>query len=273
MKIGYLGPQGTFSELAAVRLKGDAEIIPFNTIFDVIDSVDSGHTDLAVVPIENSTEGTVNITVDTIIFDTQLYITRQLTIPVEHNLIVKPNTDISSIKKIYSHPQAIAQCRAYLHKKHPNAVCIDVNSTAEAVRLISCDGNEETAAIGLKSAARLYNLKIAAEAIQSSSDNYTQFVMLSKQRPEMSGSGKKTSIAFSTLNEPGQLYRLLDILAIWNLNMTKIISRPMRSKKGEYVFFIDIESGCSDKDLYDAITMLKRKTSFFKFIGSYECIG
>lgn len=268
MKIGYLGPAGTFSEQAALKIKGDNEIVAYHTIKEVIDAVSLGKLDEGIVPIENSTEGTINITVDTLIFDANLYIKKQVELPIIQNFLVKKGTDISKITKILSHPQALAQCRGFIQKNFPQAETIETTSTSEASRIVS-ESNENIAAIGLKSSADIYDLCLYKESIQDNNTNFTTFVVVSKEDMKASIEDKKTSVVFSTVNEPGQLYRILNIFSIWDLNLIKIISRPMRNKPKEYVFFVDIEGDKSDDDLADCLKMVARKTSFFKFLGSY----
>lgn len=268
MKIGYLGPAGTFSEQAALKIKGNNEIIPYHTIKEVIDAVNNGELDEGIVPIENSTEGTINITVDSLIFDSDLFIKKQVELSVEQNFLIKKETDPTKITKILSHPQGIAQCRSFIAKHFPQAETVETTSTSEAARIVS-ESNENIAAIGLKNSAEIYNLELYKESIQDNKNNFTTFVVVSKNSMTASVQNKKTSVAFSTVNEPGQLYRILDIFSIWDLNLIKIISRPMRNKPKEYVFFVDIEGNNSDEDLADSLNMVTRKSSFFKFLGSY----
>jgi len=270
MKLGYLGPSGTFSEQAAFIVNGkyNFELKKYRTIWEVLESVDKSNIDIGVVPIENSTEGIVNITVDSIIFDINVFIQSEIILSVKHNFMVNKNCKANNITKVLSHPQALAQCRMFLQKNYPNAELINTTSTSEAVKIVS-ESSENWAAIGVKRCADIYNLNIIHENIQDSNNNYTQFVVISKSDIPLYKNFTNTSIAFSTLHQPGQLYRLLDIFSIWDLNLTKIISRPMRNKAGEYVFFVEIESNNKNKDLNDALKMIQRKTSFFKNLGSY----
>lgn len=271
MKTAYLGPEGTFTHQAALKINDSKNLIPINSIWGVFENVDNQNIESGIVPIENLIEGTVNITVDSIIFDTSLYIQSQIIIPIEQCLIMKKDSDIKKIKKVLSHPQAIAQCRRYLRNKFPDASLVNMNSTSEAAREVSkSDGS--CVSVGMKDSAKMYDLEVFEENIQDNKNNYTDFIVISKNNSFCFKPGNKTSLAFSTLNEPGMLYRLLDIFAIWDLNMTKIVSRPMRNRSGEYVFFIDLEGNNCDKDLNDAIKMIKRKTSFFKILGSYPVI-
>ena len=268
MKVGYLGPKGTFSEQAVLKIAEICETEPYSTIWEVIDSVESGKTDKCVVPIENSTEGCVNITVDSVIFDADLYIQGQINLPVEQNMIIKKETDPSKIKKIYSHPQGLAQCRPFLIKNYPNAELISTNSTADGGKIIKYS-DDDCAAIGLSRVAEIYDLKILHKSIQSDTQNFTQFAVLSKNNTAKNLDSQKISIAFSTDNSPGTLCKILNLFEIWDLNMTKIVSRPMRNKAEEYVFFTDLENNGSPEDVKNCLSMVQRKTSFFKNLGSY----
>lgn len=268
MKVGYLGPRGTFTEQAVLKISNISETIPFKTIWEVINSVNIGKTDKCVVPIENSTEGCINITVDSMIFDTDLFIQGQINLPIEQNMIINKAAENNEIKKIFSHPQGLAQCRQFLQKNYPNAETINVNSTADGGKIIK-SSNEPCAAIGLCSIAELYDLKILHKGIQDNNQNFTQFAVLSKNDTTKNLDSQKISIAFSTNNSPGMLCKILNLFEIWNLNMTKIISRPMRNKSGEYVFFADLETNNSPVDIKNCLSMVKRKTSFFKNLGSY----
>jgi len=270
MKLGYLGPSGTFSEQAAfiVNDKYNFELRKYRTIWEVLESVDKSDIDIGIVPIENSTEGTVNITVDSMIFDINVFIQSEIILSVKHNFMVNKNCKTDNITKVLSHPQALAQCRMFLRKNYPKAELINTASTSEAVKTVS-ESNENWAAIGIKRCADIYNLNIIYENIQDNDNNYTQFVVISKNNKLLCENFTNTSVAFSTSHRPGQLYRLLDIFSIWDLNLTKIVSRPMRNKAGEYVFFVEIESNKQNSDLNDALKMIQRKTSFFKNLGSY----
>lgn len=268
MKTGYLGPRGTFSEQAVLKIARPDDIIAFSTIWEVIESVETGKTDRCVVPIENSTEGSVNITLDSIIFDTNLYIQGQIILPIEQNMMIKKETDEKNITKIYSHPQGLAQCRMFLQKNYPNAELISTNSTADGGKTIK-ESKEPCAAIGLLSVAEIYGLKILHKGIQDSNKNFTIFIVLAKNDTSSEYSKEKTSVAFSINNSPGMLCKVLSLFDVWDINMTKIISRPLRNKAEEYVFFADLESNGSSKDIKNCLEMVARKTSFFKNLGSY----
>lgn len=273
MKAGYLGPLGTFSHQAALEIFKENEIVPYDSIYQVLMAVEKGELEYGVVPIENSTEGTVNATVDALVFDMQLYIQKLIVLPIRQNLLVKKGTDISTVKTVYSHPHALAQCRHYLYEKFKNITEMAAPSTAAAAKLVSESG-DNIAAISPKVAADVYGLEVAAENIQDNKMNFTEFVVVGKKNTEqpIASENYKTTICFSTVHEPGSLYKLLDILAIWDVNMSRIVSRPMRNHPNEYIFYVDLEKADNYKDLQDALVMLKRKTSFFKILGSYPVL-
>jgi prephenate dehydratase len=271
MKIGYLGPKGTFTQQAALILQdalGGADVLEFPSIEDAMDAAEEKTVQLAVVPLENSTEGAVNITLDSLIFERDLRIQRQLTLKISHCLMRSPKGAGAPLKTICSHSQSLAQCRTYLKRRHPGAELVPAPSNGEAARRAS--GDPGAAAVGPVLAAQVYGLDVLEEDIQDQKENETSFIALSKDAGERHREGLKTTIAFSTRNKPGSLYKILDIFSLWDINMTKIISRPMKGKPGEYVFFVDLED-CLPKDLEDALTMVKRKTNFFKHLGSYPC--
>ena len=275
MKLGYLGPKGTFSEQAALlyaeKYSGQCDYRIYYNIADVISAVAEGEVDEAVGPLENSIEGTVTSTVDTLIFDADLFIKNELILKVSQNLMVRRGINISDIKKVISHPQGLAQCRKYLRSVGINETS-EVSSTAEAARIIS-ESTEPIGAIAPKRAAEVYDLDILGENIQDDDTNATRFVVITKEDGTLNA-GMKTSIAFTLDNDnsPGSLYKVLDILNIYEINMIKIESRPAKHKLGTYVFYIDLVSD-SEEDLKDAMKMLKRKVAFFKFLGSYSSIG
>lgn len=273
MKIGFLGPKGTFSEQAAytyAKKQESKEFVQYNTIYDVLNAVNCSEIQEGIVPLENSIEGIVTSTIDVLIFNEKLFIKSEIVIPVEENFLVKKEYNGQKITKILSHPQALGQCNHFVRKYYADSELIPVNSTAEAAKIVS-ESTEFMASLSPKRAAEVYNLKMLYEKIQDDKSNQTRFVVVTKQKPKEPIAGLKTSIVFSTQHKPGNLYRILDILAIWDLNMTKIESRPMKHELGTYVFFVDLEAE-NNKDLKDALKMIERKTSYFKFLGSYPVL-
>jgi len=270
-KISYLGPEGTFSQEALLKYSGDLTdltLIPLPTIIDVIKSVDRGDAEEGVVPIENSIEGSVNITQDILTFESEAKIIRELTLPIKHNLIAKKGIKINKIKKVISHPHATAQCRMFLSANLPEAEIIAANSTAEAVKkLTELDPN--TAAIGTKIAASLYDLDIIADDIEDSKVNKTRFIIVGNYIPSKSGFDKTSIVCFLKKDKPGSLFNILKEFADRNINLTKIESRPARKDIGDYVFMIDMEGHIHDKVVYDAIESLRRDVYMIKILGSY----
>lgn len=272
MKIGYLGPEGTFTHQAAMKYARSLkkfEFVPFSVITDVLQAVESGEVDEGVVPFENSIEGTVTFTIDSLIFDVNVVIEAEIVMPIHHNLVVQEGCRGEDLVKILSHPQALAQCRKYLEGKFKDVEKIQFSSTAGAAKIIS-ETNEAWGAICTAEAAAAYGLKILDEGIQDENQNKTRFLVVSKKQSVKPVEGK-TSIAFSTEDKPGELYRILDIISIWDLNMTKIESRPMKNELGRYVFYVDMESK-NAADIQDAIKMIERKTDFFKHLGTYHTL-
>lgn len=270
MKVAYLGPRGTFTEMAAAILEKDNEIIPYHSFFEALMAVEKGEADEAVVPFENSIEGVVNGTVDCLIFDVDLYIQELLILPIRQCLIAKEGTDIKSISRILSHPHAIPQCSDFIEKYMPCAELVSESSTAEAIRKVS-EAEEGVAGIGAQCAAKMYGLSVLAEGIQNTDNNFTQFLRVSKKR-NLEYVKEKVTMCFSTTDEPGALYKILDIFSIFDINMSKIVSRPMRNRPMEYVFLIDLDVDNNSKDIEDAIKLIERKSSFCKNLGCYNVI-
>ncbi|MCE5213443.1 MAG: prephenate dehydratase [Methanobacterium sp.] len=266
-RIGYLGPPGTFTEEAALTIQG--EHIAYSNINTVFQAVKNGEVDCGVVPIENSIEGSVGITLDLMTHDYDLKIKMEILLPISNNLLINPGTKIEDLKIVYSHSQALSQCRKFI-----DGLDVDIHSassTAAAANLIS--GNEYSGAIGTRRAAQLNNLKIAAHDIQDYENNITRFVVINrKDHPE---TGKdKTSIVFSLLeDEPGGLYDILELFAENNINLTKIESRPSKEKLGRYLFFIDFEGHRDEKLIRNILNIIKSKVGYIKIFGSYPKEG
>ncbi len=270
-KISFLGPEGTFSHEALLKYLGsttDQVIIPMPTIIDVIKSIDRGDAEEGIVPIENSIEGSVNITQDILAFESEAKVIREITIPIKHNLIAQKGIKINKIKKVISHPHATAQCRLFLRASLPNAEIIAANSTAEAVKKLT-ELDPDTAAIGTKIAASLYNLDIIADDIEDLKANKTRFVFVGNYIPAKSGFDKTSIVCFLKKDRPGSLFNILKEFAERNINLTRIESRPARKEIGDYVFMIDMEGHIHDKVIYDAIESLRRDVYMIKILGSY----
>jgi len=270
-KISYLGPRGTFTEEALFSFYKDSKEItpePMGTIVEVIKSIDKGDADEGLVPIENSLEGSVNITQDVLTFESEAKIIRELTIPIRHNLIGKNETNLKKIRRIISHPHATAQCRSFLNSRIPNAEIIAANSTAEAVKKL-LDFGSDSAAIGTRIAAELYGLSVIEENIEDSKENKTRFIFVGNYIPAKSGQDKTSIVCFLKKDKPGSLYRILKEFADRNINLTKIESRPARKNIGDYVFMIDLEGHLHEEKVFDVIESLRRNVYMIKILGSY----
>lgn len=270
-KIGFLGPKGTFSHEIAQKYcpRGDRGVLTvYQSIPDLMGAVDRGELEEAILPIENSLEGGVIPTLDILMEAERVKITGELTLAIHENLLVKKGAERERIQLIVSHAQPLGQCRKYLHENFPGVRLKSVDSTAlaaEAVR--SSDGT--VASVGSATAAEIYGLEILERDIQDEKGNTTRFIIVGSGDPENRGKCK-TSMIFSVGHIPGSLYKVLGILDLWEINMTRIESRPTKGELGAYIFYVDIDGHMVDPDVAEAIQMIKRKTTFFKFLGSYS---
>ncbi len=270
-KIAYLGPEGTFTEEALDKyLKGDKEIEkePLPTVIDVIKYVDMGRVDEGLVPIENSIEGSVNITQDILTFESEAKIVREITLPIRHSLIGRKGLKRKHIKSIVSHPHATAQCRNYLSTHFPDAEIIAANSTAEAVKKL-LETDEGAAAIGTRTAARIYGLDIIAGDIEDNKENKTRFVFVGNYVPPKTGKDKTSLVCFLKKDKPGSLYNILREFAERDINLTRLESRPAKKNLGDYVFMIDVDGHLHDKEIFESIEILRKKVYLIKILGSY----
>ncbi len=271
IKIAYLGPPGTFTEEALDNYeKNEQKVkkIPLSTVAEVIKYVDMGQVKEGLVPIENSIEGSVNITLDVLTFESESKIVREITIPIKHSLIGKKGVQAEHIKKIISHPHATAQCRNYLSTYFPKAEIIAANSTAEAVKKI-LETDNDTAAIGTRTAARIYGLDIITHDIEDNKENKTRFVFVSNYIPSKTGKDKTSLVCFLKKDKPGSLYNILREFAERNINLTRLESRPAKKHLGDYVFMIDIDGHLHDREVFEAIEVLRKKVYLIKILGSY----
>jgi len=245
-------------------LVGD-ELIPYCTIPAVMESVANGETSFGIIPIENSIEGPVGITLDSLAHKFDLKIYKEIIIPINQNLIVNPGTKMEDIEDVYSHAQAIAQCQEFIseHRIQPHYAV----STARASKDIV--GFKNKAAIGNRVAAELYGLEILEANIQDTDNNETRFVVVSKENHKPTGKDK-TSIIFSIYEDrPGGLYNILGIFQKDNINLTKIESRPSKKGLGKYLFFVDFNGHIEDKIIQDILSEIDENTYFLKVLGSY----
>ena len=265
LKIAYLGPEGTFTQTAALKHFGHSvNTVALSCIPDVFSEVQAGHADFGLVPVENSTEGVISHTLDTFIHS-NLKVCGEVEVRIHHQL-ASLNQKPQQISKIYSHQQSFAQCRKWLDLNYPNIERIPVSSNAEAARLASQD--DSSAAICGIQAVEIFGLAVCHKNIEDLANNTTRFMVIGDM--EVAPSGKdKTSLLLSAHNEPGSLLALLKPLADYNISMNKIESRPSPNKLWEYVFFIDIDGHQQDEGVAVALEQLREQAAMFKILGSY----
>jgi chorismate mutase/prephenate dehydratase len=265
LKITCLGPLATFTHLAALRHFGSStDFIPVDSIKKVFENVETNKAEYGVVPIENSNEGVVSYTLD-MFMDSELQVVAEIILQISHNLLSKQRSK-SKIKKIYSHPQALAQCRGWIESNLPGIPVAESTSTARAAELAA--RNRNSAAIASEIAARMYDLNVIEKNIEDSRYNITRFLVISKHFPHKTGNDK-TSIMFSIKDRPGSLYGILLPFKKSNINLTKIESRPSKRKAWEYIFFVDMEGHIQDKKVKRAIDQVKKGCFYLKILGSY----
>ena len=271
-KIAYLGPQGTFTEDAALLHDKTAQLIPFPSIPAVAVAVISGMAEEGVVAIENSLEGSVTDTLDLLIHESGVFIRKELVLPIEHYLLVKPGTEAGSVKVLYAHPQALGQCRNVIERCFPKVNVVAALSNAAAVEEMMASIHP-AAAIGTRRAAELYGAEILARGIQDKASNVTRFVVLALTDHPPTGADK-TSLCFSFADDrPGVLCEVLQKFAERNINLAKIESRPSKESLGRYIFLIDIEGHHDDVLVSEVLKQVREVTSLFKVFGSYPRYG
>ena len=269
IKVAFLGPKATFTHLACMQHFGmSTDFIPKNDIADVFDEVERGSADYGVVPIENTTEGVVSHTLDMFV-TSNLYICGEIMLEISLALLNKTG-DIKDVKKVYSHPHAIAECKKWLNDNLSNAAVFDVSSTAMAAQTVMDDAS--AAAIASEQAAALYGLQVVARKIEDQLNNFTRFLVIGKKLPGKTGEDK-TSILFSVKDSPGILFRILKPFAGRGINLTKIESRPQKKKAWEYIFFLDMEGHVSLPKVKEALKEMEEMCSFLKILGSYPRMG
>lgn len=267
--LGYLGPDGTFSQQAAVIYSKDQyKLKEYPTIASVIKAVDTGDIDACIVPIENSLNGSVSATLDTLAFDSDVYITDEYVLKITQNLLVKKGIKKENIKVIMSHPQALGQSAKLIENEFCGVEIKAVSSTALAAKCAN-DSDGTVAAIATESSADLYGLDILYPCCNDDENNFTRFAIIEKTRKLSVTNHDKSSIVFSTEHKPGSLYRAIGLLDKQKINLLKIESRPMKNELGKYVFFIDIDGNLDDANIFFALNRVREQSMFYKFLGSY----
>jgi prephenate dehydratase len=274
MRIAFLGPAGTFSEdaLHAASGSGDIDAAPAPTVYDAIRAVGEGEVDLALVPFENSIEGAVRSTLDTLAFEGfAVTIAGEHDHPIRHRLIARAELPLDRLEAVISHPQASAQCARFIREELPQAEVRSAASTAEAVRDVSASPRP-WAALGTVSAARIYGCVVLREGVEDTPDNVTRFVWIAPAGTKPSGSGPwRTSLVFSELgaDHPGALVEALTVFSSRDVNLTRIESRPLRRGLGRYMFFCDLEGAADEATVAEAIDALRAKAESVRILGSY----
>ena len=276
LKVGYLGPAGTFTESALLTQTdlAAAEHILFRSHSDVLHNTSSGIVDFGFCAIENAIEGTVNVVQDTLAFDSELMIQREVVIPITMNLLVQSGTSLNEVEKVISYPHALAQVRAFLRNNLPDAELEPANSTAHAAQILAESSSSKIAAVGTSLAADRYGLEIAAESIEDHQGNKTRFILIAKDGiPAPTGHDKMSVVVFQQSDKPGSLLAILQEFAARSINLTKLESRPTREALGNYCFFLDLEGHIADSVMADCLKTLQTKDIRVKFLGSYPAAG
>lgn len=270
LTIAFLGPLGTYSEEAALKQFGQGRgAVLCGSIDEVFRTVEAGQADYGIVPVENSNEGAVGLTLD-LLLSSPLKICGEVTIPVHHCLL-SAQSDISKIRHIFSHAQSLSQCHEWLNRVLPNVTREAVVSNAMAAQMahdLVTTENTPVAAIASKRAAELFNLNVLAENIEDDPKNTTRFLVISKHDVAASGQDK-TSLVMATKNQPGAILALLSPLAAHGVSMTKLESRPSKVGMWEYVFYVDIEGHIQDSNVATALKEIEARASYLKHLGSY----
>lgn len=274
--IAFLGPHGTFTEEA---LLSDAhlaasDLIPYPTIGEVIMAVDVGEVGAGFVPIENSIEGTVPVTLDHLVFESDLLIQAEVVLDVHLHLLAPPGTKVEDVRRVVSMPHASAQCRRFIRDVLGGADVVAANSTAEAARSVGSERQPGVAAIAPMLSGRLYGLTTIAERIEDFGDNQTRFILVAKGVvPSPTGHDRTSIVCFQAADHPGSLHEILSHFSARSLNLTKIESRPTKQSLGDYCFVIDLEGHVSDEVVGACLKELHLSLAGLKFLGSYPAAG
>jgi len=274
-RVGFLGPRGTFADEALLTQPdlAAAEQVPLRTVPQVITAAERGDVDVGLVPLENSIDGTVTVTLDTLAFDTDLLIQREVDLPISLHLCAKPGTTLESVRTIVSHPSPFGQCRAWLAAKLPDAELLAANSTADAANQVSASDRTDLASIGTVHGAKLAGLEILASEIEDHPENETRFVLVGSGVPAPTGHDKTSIVCFQRDDHPGSLLAILQEFAARAINLTKLESRPTKRGLGEYCFFIDFQGHIADEVITDCLKNLVANQADVKFLGSYPVAG
>jgi prephenate dehydratase len=278
VRIGFLGPPGTFGEEALLTQADYAEgdLRPFPSHAAIIEAVERDEIDLGFLGFENSIEGSVRSVLDHLIFETDLLIQREVVLPISQNLLAPPGTALADVRRIVSFPDAMEQCREYFAAELPDAELVAANSTAEAEQLVANERPSNTAALGTALAAKLYGLDVLSAGVEDHPDNSTRFVVVARPEagiPAPSGHDKTSIVLFQAADRPGNLHLISAQFAAREINLTKFESRPTKKSLGDYCFIIDFEGHVADAIVADCLRNLRADVGDVKFLGSYPAAG
>lgn len=275
-RVGFLGPVGTFTEQAMLREPdlADLDKVPYPLMTDVLFAVADGEIDLGVVPVENAIEGTVNATVDTMAFDVDVLIQRELLEPVALHLLTVPRTDLSAVRQVVSIPVASAQCRTWLREHLPQVDYVAASSTAEAASIVAKAADPSVAAIANERAADVYGLQVSGADIEDHPENQTRFVLVGRSGiPAPTGHDKTSIVVFQQADRPGSLLAILQEFAARSINLSLLLSRPTKTSLGDYCFVLDLDGHVADPVVADCLRTIRATQSHVKFLGSYPAAG
>ncbi len=268
-KVVYQGERGCNSDVASNKFfPKNVKRIGVRTFRDIFEKVNTEKETYGVVPVENSLTGSIHQNYD-LLLEYNLWVTGEVKLRIIHNLLAPPGTTLKSIKEIWSHPEALAQCRDFL-SFHPEYKVVSVYDTAGAAKIVKEEKRKNVAIIAGPQVAKLYNFKKLKEGIESHPDNFTRFLILSKERKIYTGENARTMLVFGVKNEPGILFRCLSIFALRNIDLTKLESRAVVGKPYEYLFYIDFKGSLENENCRHAVENLKEVVAYIKLLGSYN---
>lgn len=276
VRVGFLGPRGTFTEQALLTQPdlAAAELVPYPTMAEVLRAAETGEVAVGFVAIENSIEGTVNVTSDALAFDVDVLIQREVVIPIQQHLMAVPGATLAGIAEVVSFPHATAQARRFLQRELPSVRTRAANSTSEAARLVAEAGDPKVAAIGNELAASIYGLDVLAADIEDHPENETRFVAVAPTVvPAPTGHDKTSIVVFQREDAPGSLLAILQQFAARSINLTNLQSRPTKKGLGDYCFLLDLEGHVADDVVADCLKQLHASGHEVKFLGSYPAAG
>jgi prephenate dehydratase len=275
-RIGFLGPEGTFTEQALLSQPDLAreQLIPMATFPEVLSAADAGEIDLGFVGIENSIEGTVTVTMDALALEHDLLILREVVLGIQLHVMAPAGVGLGDVRRVLTYPVAAAQCRGWMARELPGVEVVAANSNAEAARLVAEESDGHSAAVAPSLAAKIYGLEVLATDIEDHPENQTRFVLVGRGPvPPPTGHDKTTIVVFQRTDRPGTLLAILQEFAARAINLTKLESRPTKKALGDYCFIIDLEGHLADELVADCLRDVRSKVADIKFLGSYPAAG